>query len=297
MSKSGEKKKKRIGLKLLVALVVIILLFLALIGFITDFLWFKELDYVSVFFTKLFTQLKIGIPTFIVVTFLAYVYLKFLKRGYFKRITSNEVTDHRRLNLISWGLAGIYGIITTFFAVTKLWFMLLQFSNSTDFDLKDPLYNMDISFYVFKLDFIEGINELILVLLIAFALLTIIYYAVLLSVRTPQVFEEVSDDADSFESGESTYESNTAGGMNGGFDNINDIFGKFAKNFTGNGGGAPFQRRPKRNKMQFDNKNLRMMLAIGEKQLIVVGVLFFLMIGVNFFLRQYDLLFGSTGAV
>lgn len=297
MSKSGEKKKKRIGLKLLVALVVIILLFLALIGFITDFLWFKELDYVSVFFTKLFTQLKIGIPTFIVVTFLAYVYLKFLKRGYFKRITSNEVTDHRRLNLISWGLAGIYGVITTFFAVTKLWFMLLQFSNSTDFDLKDPLYNMDISFYVFKLDFIEGINELILVLLIAFALLTIIYYAVLLSVRTPQVFEEVSDDADSFESGESAYESNTAGGMNGGFDNINDIFGKFAKNFTGNGGGAPFQRRPKRNKMQFDNKNLRMMLAIGEKQLIVVGVLFFLMIGVNFFLRQYDLLFGSTGAV
>lgn len=298
MSKTGEKKKKRIGLKLLVAVVVIILLFLALIGFITDFLWFRELDYVSVFFTKLFTQLKIGIPTFIVVTFLAYVYLKFLKRGYFKRIKSNEETNHRRLNLISWGLAGIYGIITTFFAVTKLWFMLLQFSNSTSFDLKDPLYDMDISFYVFKLDFIEGINELILVLLIAFALLTIIYYAILLSVRTPQVFEEVSDDAESFDSEEETYETNGGGSFNGGFDNINDMFGRFAKNFTGNGtGGSPFQRRPKRNKVQFDNKNLRMMLAIGEKQIIVVGVLFFLMIGVNFFLRQYDLLFGSTGAV
>lgn len=298
MSKTGEKKKKRIGLKLLVAVVVIILLFLALIGFITDFLWFRELDYVSVFFTKLFTQLKIGIPTFIVVTFLAYVYLKFLKRGYFKRIKSNEETNHRRLNLISWGLAGIYGIITTFFAVTKLWFMLLQFSNSTSFDLKDPLYDMDISFYVFKLDFIEGINELILVLLIAFALLTIIYYAILLSVRTPQVFEEVSDDAESFDSEEDAYETNGGGSFNGGFDNINDMFGRFAKNFTGSGtGGSPFQRRPKRNKVQFDNKNLRMMLAIGEKQIIVVGVLFFLMIGVNFFLRQYDLLFGSTGAV
>ena len=70
-------------------------LFLCLIGFITDFLWFKELDYVSVFFTKLLTQLKIGVPTFIVVTFLAYVYLKFLKRGYFKKVVSDEVTDHR----------------------------------------------------------------------------------------------------------------------------------------------------------------------------------------------------------
>ena len=81
-----EGKKRKLGLKgLLVVILLVILLFAALIGFITDFLWFRELDYVSVFFTKLFTQLKIGIPTFIVVTFLAYVYLKFLKRGYFKR--------------------------------------------------------------------------------------------------------------------------------------------------------------------------------------------------------------------
>ncbi|MEI3502715.1 MAG: UPF0182 family protein [Anaerovoracaceae bacterium] len=81
-----EGKKRKLGLKgLVVVILLVILLFAALIGFITDFLWFRELDYVSVFFTKLFTQLKIGIPTFIVVTFLAYVYLKFLKRGYFKR--------------------------------------------------------------------------------------------------------------------------------------------------------------------------------------------------------------------
>ena len=86
MNSSGEKKKKHVGLKVLIGVVVIIALFLCLIGFITDFLWFKELDYVSVFFTKLLTQLKIGVPTFIIVTFLAYVYLKFLKRGYFKKV-------------------------------------------------------------------------------------------------------------------------------------------------------------------------------------------------------------------
>ena len=84
MNSSGEKKKRHAGLKVLIVIAVLVFLFLCLIGFITDFLWFKELDYVSVFLTKLLTQLKIGIPTFIVVTFLAYVYLKFLKRGYFK---------------------------------------------------------------------------------------------------------------------------------------------------------------------------------------------------------------------
>ena len=182
MNSSGEKKKRHAGLKVLIVIAVLVFLFLCLIGFITDFLWFKELDYVSVFLTKLLTQLKIGIPTFIVVTFLAYVYLKFLKRGYFKKVVSDEVTDHRRLNIISWSLAGIYGAITTFFTVKKLWFLLLQFVNSTGFDKKDPLYNIDISFYVFKLDFIEEANQLLIVLLIAFALLTVIYYSVLLSV-------------------------------------------------------------------------------------------------------------------
>ena len=40
-----------------------------------------------------------------------------------------------------------------------------------------------------------------------------------------------------------------------------------------------------------------MLVSIAEKQLIIVGVLFFIMVGVNFFLKQYNLLFGSTGAV
>ena len=98
-------KKKKLGLKgLIIVILLLIVLFLSLIGFITDFLWFRELGYVSVFLKKLITQLEIGIPTFIVITFLAYVYLKFLKRGYFKKVESNEETNHKRLNLISCGI-------------------------------------------------------------------------------------------------------------------------------------------------------------------------------------------------
>lgn len=290
----GEKKKRRIWPKIAIAVIVIILLFFALIGFITDFLWFRELDYVSVFFTKLFTQLKIGIPTFIIVTFLAYVYLKFLKRGYFKKVNSDEVTDHRKLNLISWGLAGIYGAVTTFFVVTKLWFKLLQFTNSTGFGKEDPLYGLDISFYVFRLDFIEELNQLLIVLLIAFAALTVIYYTVLLSVRTPKVFEKVSDESGYEE--ETQQRSAGTGQFGNGFDNINDLFGQFTRNFTGGMGKKPFNRKP-RARRQFDNDNIKILISIAEKQLMIVGVLFFLMVGVHFFLKQYDLLFGSTGAV
>ena len=61
-------KKKRTGLKIFVIVAIVLVLFFSLINFITDFLWFRELGYVSVFFTKLFTQLKIVVPVFIVVT-------------------------------------------------------------------------------------------------------------------------------------------------------------------------------------------------------------------------------------
>ena len=285
-----KEKKKRTGLRVIIAIVIILGLFLSLIGFITDFMWFRELGYVSVFFTKLFTQIKIGVPTFVVVTFLAYIYLKFLKRGYFIKVSSDEPVNHGRLNLISWGLAAAYGAITTFFTVTKLWFDFLQFINSTSFGKKDPLYDMDISFYAFKLDFIEEVNQIVLVLLIAFAVLTVIYYSILLTVRTPKIFEEKAQAVD-----EEEEQSQAQGGAGIGFDNLNGMFGKFTEAFTGKAGGG--FKRPSRTHRSFDNQNLKMLVSIAEKQLIIVGVLFFLMVGVNFFLKQYDLLFGSTGAV
>lgn len=285
-----KEKKKRTGLRVIIAIVIILGLFLSLIGFITDFMWFRELGYVSVFFTKLFTQIKIGVPTFVVVTFLAYIYLKFLKRGYFIKVSSDEPVNHGRLNLISWGLAAAYGAITTFFTVTKLWFDFLQFVNSTSFGKKDPLYDMDISFYAFKLDFIEEVNQIVLVLLIAFAVLTVIYYSILLTVRTPKIFEEKAQAVD-----EEEEQSQAQGGAGNGFDNLNGMFGKFTEAFTGKAGGG--FKRPSRPRKSFDNQNLKMLVSIAEKQLIIVGVLFFLMVGVNFFLKQYDLLFGSTGAV
>ena len=50
------KHQKKLSLIILV-LVLVIGLFFSLIGFITDYLWFKEMGYLSVFFKQLVTQL------------------------------------------------------------------------------------------------------------------------------------------------------------------------------------------------------------------------------------------------
>ena len=77
MNKSKARGQQKISMVLLI-LVLILGAFLLLINFITDWLWFKEVGYVSVFFTKLFTELKFGIPVFVVLTLLIYMYLKLL---------------------------------------------------------------------------------------------------------------------------------------------------------------------------------------------------------------------------
>ena len=298
-----EKKKKKVGAKgIIIVALAIILLFVVLINWLTDLMWFKDLGYLSVFLTKLFTQLKVGIPTFIVITFLTYVYLKFIKKGYNNKVESDEIPDNRKLNLITWGLAGVVGALSAYFAVTRLWFQTLQFTNSSDFDIKDPLYNIDISFYVFKLNFVEELNQIVIMLIVIFALLTFVYYSILMSMRTPRVFEEVEEETeaeyeeaadDDYEYEEDRYTGEGEGRGRAVDDNpfseINDMFGKFAKQFAGG--------RKKKPKKQLDNKNLMMIVHIAEKQLIIVAVLFFLMIGVYFLLKQFDLLFGSTGAV
>jgi len=283
-------KKKRTAAKgLIVAIAVIIVLFLALIGFITDFLWFKELGYVSVFLTKLFTQLKIGIPVFIVISFLAYVYLKFLKKGYFKRIESDEITDTKKLNKITWALAGVFSLLVTFTATTNLWFEALKFAHSTGFDITDPLFKLDVSFYLFRLPFIQELATILIGVIIAFAILTLIYYTILLSVRTPQMFEEVEEEEPFVD----PFAEEQQGPGNAGFDNVTDLFGKFGEAFTGKKA-APKKKKAKK---QFDNNNFSELIHIAEKQLIVVGILFFIMLAVNLFLQQFNLLYRHTGVV
>jgi len=295
-----ERKKKNYGLRgVVIALLVLAALFFALINFITDFLWFREMGYVSVFFTQLFTQLEIGIPAFIIIGILSFLYLQVLKKGYYKKIDSfdNDVKDRKRINRLSLLLALVFAALVTYFTVTRLWFEILKFMNSTAFERSDPLFNLDISFYVFKLEFISQLNTMLIGVIVAFAALTVVFYMLLMSIRKPQIFEEAVPERDDEEYEEGSNYQGSQGGAGsafGAFGNFGEAFGKFSEAF----GGRPqnTQRKPAPRKT-FDNENFMRMASIASKQLIFLGVVFFLMLGVNFFLKQYTLLYSSTGVL
>lgn len=293
MSKGNTKGQRRLSV-IVMFIVIIVALFLLLIDFITDWLWFKEMGYVSVFFTQLFTELKVGIPVFVILTLLVNLYLKQLKKGYFKKIASHEATDMKKLNRYTGIISVVFGLVTAFYAVTNLWFEILQFINATDFDIKDPLFHLDISFYIFRLDFLKQLNEMFIGIVLLLIIVTVIYYTILLTMHSPDIFEH-DDEAEpagpAFDDGEDRYSGggNPFEGM-GGNTPFDKVFGAFGKK-------GQAKAQPKKPRRQLDDNNFRQLMNIASGQLSLLGVIFFIMIALNFLLKQFDLLHAHTGAV
>lgn len=268
-------------------LLVILLLLAAGVGVVirygADYLWFKELGYTNVFFTQVATQLKIGIPTFIVLTALTYLYLRTLKKSYYKKIEigSDYAVSEKSLNRVILGLSAVFGGLVTVSTVIGLWFQILRFMNSTDFGVKDPIFKNDVSFYVFKLDFLSGLSQIAISLIIAFLLITLLFYFILMYLRRPRVFQERPQQS---------YESETESNQG---QNPFQQYGPFGEAFGNviNGKFGNFQSKPKK---EFDKSNLEQLLSIASKQISIMGALFFLMVGVNIYIQQFSLLYSRS---
>ena len=248
-------KKKRIGLgAIVVILVILVACFGTLVNFITDYLWFRELGYTSVFFKQLFTQLKLGIPTFAIITGLTYLYLMALKKGYYKKVETVDTANppEKTVNLLALGISAVFAVLATLTTVTKLWFEILKFYHGKDFNLADPIFNLDIGFYIFKLEFITHINQILIGIILAFVLVTVIFYFLLVSMRRPQIFERKTEDY--ADEGEQRYTGNYGSGFGAFGEAMNKTFGG---RFGGNN--APG--------VKMDKDNLKQLVNIASKQL------------------------------
>ncbi|MGI6177671.1 MAG: UPF0182 family protein [Eubacterium sp.] len=256
-----DRKLRRSIIALIVILAIII--FLLLINVITDWEWFREIGYTSVFFKQLVTELKFGIPIFAVVTLFMIAYLMQIKRGYFKKIISHEAANNKAINRGTYAASIIFGAAVSFYIVHNLWFELLTFVNATDFGIKDPLFGLDISFYIFKLDFLTRLDEMIITLIIITIVITLIYYMVLLTVRTPDFYDRRDDTQ------------GTSGSSDGSASGI----------FSGGRTKA------------VSKINMHSLLEIASGKIIILCVVFFLMLAAFFVLKQFDLLHSHNGVV
>lgn len=288
--KREDNPRKRKLLSLIIMLIVVITaLFVMLVGFLTDWLWFKDLGYTSVFWKKLVTEIEIGVPVFILVSLLMRFYLNNLKKGYFRSVESHEIPDAKRLNRISWGLSVVFGLVVSVFVSSRTWLDCLKYLNSTNFNLKDPLFHLDISFYIFKLEYLTKINTIVLGVIIGMVLITLLYYSILLTVRTPDFFER--EDEEDIDAAEEEEEEQA-------YEEPNPYAGTpFEKYYRQHSGG--FQPKKKKSRRTFDlnRGNVKGLLNIASGKLTILGVIFYLMLAVDFLLRQFNLLHTHTGVV
>ncbi|MDR2610243.1 MAG: UPF0182 family protein [Clostridiales Family XIII bacterium] len=284
----NNDKIRKILITVIIVAVILIGLIVALTSFITRYLWFQDIGQTDVFWKKLLTQIELGVPTFIVISALAFFYFKALKRGYKKRVdVAAETLGHKVQAGVTWVLALASGGVMTYLVNTRLWYEFLQFTHSTAFGKDDPIFGNDISFYVFRLNFVRDLNSIIIMGVFVFAVATFLYYMFLLRALTPAAIDgEPTEEEPQQEEGQYTQ-----GGM----------LGSILKSFgIGGAGGqdSPFGAglKPKSQGV-VRSGSFKEILHIASKQVIAIGVIFFLMIAVNYWLKQYDLLYSATGAV
>lgn len=188
-------KSKKIWIFSTIALLLVILFsMLSLSGLIIDYQWFKELGYTQVFFTRFIAELKIGIPVFVIVFAIMFVYLQKIKIDFIKFNTDyNNGYEFKGYNFAIIVTSLIISLILSINLANNLWSKALSYFNSVNFNIRDPLFNKDISLYMFKLPFIKGILGFVTILLFILVVITIILY-ILMYLSDSTRFYKLSDD-------------------------------------------------------------------------------------------------------
>ena len=130
-------------------------------GFYADWLWFKSVNFTSVWSTVLVTKVVLFVAAGLITAalILLNIIIAYKRRPLYVPMTIEADNLERYRAQIEpikrWVVLGL-AVALFYFAGTSgsmLWSTWLLFKNSTPFGATDPQFNMDISFFVFRLPF------------------------------------------------------------------------------------------------------------------------------------------------
>jgi uncharacterized membrane protein (UPF0182 family) len=183
----GQQGPRKIGtLPITIAvLAVIAVILVSLSGFYVDFLWFRSVDYGSVWSTIVVTKgalfLIFGLATSMIIT--TNVLVAYRKRPIYVPLTVEaDNLERYRTQIEPIKKAVIIGLSLALFyfagnAGTRFFESWMLFRNSTPFGVTDPQFGRDISFFAFTLPFWQSlVGWAISTLLIATIASVIVHY-------------------------------------------------------------------------------------------------------------------------
>lgn len=140
--------------------------------FYTDFLWFKSLDYTTIFTTRLLASLGLTLSAALIAVGFLLLNWSFLPhwiapKEYFtthvtlngtRRTANTPPTTYstRPVRLFFSGAAIFAGLIVAL-TFNGLWRIYLLANNGVPFNIADPIFRQDVSFYIFTLPWLEAL--------------------------------------------------------------------------------------------------------------------------------------------
>jgi uncharacterized membrane protein (UPF0182 family) len=166
----------------LLALIAIVVVLSTVLGLVQKWLWMRQLDYVGIFWTLL--SVKWGI--FVVALFVSILYLwinlRFAARNidvsegssFFSTAIRHPADASRTINIdlspkvLVFAIDAAIVVLSLLFALSLSgqWDTYLRFRYGGPFGVADPLFGVDLGFYVFRLPFYEMLQGSITVLTI-----------------------------------------------------------------------------------------------------------------------------------
>ncbi|HOU12501.1 MAG TPA: UPF0182 family protein [Anaerolineae bacterium] len=140
--------------------------------FYTDFLWFKSLDYTTIFTTRLLASLGLTLSAALIAVGFLLLNWSFLphwiapKEYFTTHVTLNGTRrtantppatySTRPVRLFFSGAAIFAGLIVAL-TFNGLWRIYLLANNGVPFNIADPVFHQDVSFYIFTLPWLEAL--------------------------------------------------------------------------------------------------------------------------------------------
>ena len=195
--------------KLLIIIFSLILIFTVssvIAQYYTDLLWFESLGFLHTFWVILLS--RIGLRTAVTLLFILFIFFNLMITrksliNYINIKKNNELDrdfSGENKEIVEWidekklGISYlVISIITGFlFSLGSLeaWQIVLRYFNSTPFAKSDPIFNKDISFYIFKLPFYNFLKEMGMTLIILTFILVAFVYILASGIKTLDEFRE-----------------------------------------------------------------------------------------------------------
>ncbi len=177
-------KRKRSMIWVVVGIVAALVLLSSTIAYYyTEVLWFAELGYLSVFLTRLWARVALGVGAALILGTLLWINLRIAKPSVMEvsgQIEEREIQALFRpktLGRIFLGVSVIFGLFAGL-VFSGEWETILRFIHQTPFGVSDPIFNQEVAFYVFTLPVYQLVyNALSFVLVFLFLGMALIYFA------------------------------------------------------------------------------------------------------------------------